>query len=60
METPGVEYVSTVMGFSMLSGVNATYSAFFFVSLKPWDERKTPETQLRGDQGPSATGAFES
>jgi HAE1 family hydrophobic/amphiphilic exporter-1 len=44
METPGVQYVSTVAGYSMLSGVNATYSAFFFISLKPWEERKTPET----------------
>ena len=36
------------MGFSMLSGVNATYSSFFFVSLKPWEERKTPETSYEG------------
>jgi len=48
METPGVDYVSSVMGFSMLSGVNATYSSFFFVSLKPWEERKTPETSYEG------------
>jgi HAE1 family hydrophobic/amphiphilic exporter-1 len=32
----------------MLSGVNATYSSFFFVSLKPWEERKTPETSYAG------------
>ena len=48
MDTPGVEYVSSVMGYSMLSGVNATYSSFFFVSFKPWDERKTPETSYEG------------
>ena len=48
METPGVQYVSSVMGYSMLSGVNATYSSFFFVSLKPWEERKTPETSYKG------------
>jgi HAE1 family hydrophobic/amphiphilic exporter-1 len=30
---------------SLLSGVTNTYSAFFFVSLKPWGERKSPETQ---------------
>ncbi|HEX3438673.1 MAG TPA: multidrug efflux RND transporter permease subunit [Pseudacidobacterium sp.] len=48
METPGVQYVSTVVGYSMLSGVNATYSSFFFVSLKPWEERKTPETSYEG------------
>ncbi|MFZ0707733.1 MAG: efflux RND transporter permease subunit, partial [Candidatus Korobacteraceae bacterium] len=39
---------SSVMGYSMLSGVNATYSSFFFVSLKPWHERKTPETSYNG------------
>jgi len=48
MATPGVEYVSSVMGYSLLSGVNATYSSFFFVSLKPWEERKTPETSYAG------------
>ncbi len=47
-DTPGVQYVSSVMGYSMLSGVNATYSSFFFVSLKPWDDRKTPETSYDG------------
>ena len=48
MDTPGVQYVSSVMGYSMLSGVNATYSSFFFISLKPWEERKTPETSYLG------------
>ena len=48
LDTPGVEYVSSVMGYSMLSGVNTTYSSFFFVSLKPWEERKTPETSYEG------------
>jgi HAE1 family hydrophobic/amphiphilic exporter-1 len=48
MDTPGVQYVSSVMGYSMLSGVNATYSSFFFVSFKPWDERKTAETSYLG------------
>ncbi len=48
LDTPGVQYVSSVMGYSMLSGVNATYSSFFFVSLKPWDERKTPEESYNG------------
>jgi hydrophobic/amphiphilic exporter-1 (mainly G- bacteria), HAE1 family len=48
MDTPGVQYVSSINGFSMLSGVNTTYSSFFFVSLKPWKERKTPETSYEG------------
>jgi HAE1 family hydrophobic/amphiphilic exporter-1 len=45
METPGVEYCTTVTGFSLLSGVTNTYSGFFFISLKPWHERKSPEEQ---------------
>ncbi len=44
MNTPGVQNVSTVVGYSLLSGVQTTYSAFFFVSFKPWHERTTPET----------------
>jgi HAE1 family hydrophobic/amphiphilic exporter-1 len=44
-QTPGVKYVTTVCGFSLLSIVQDTYSAFVFVTLKPWDERKKPEEQ---------------
>lgn len=43
METPGVAYVTTVTGFSLLSGVTNTYSGFFFITLKPWHEREKPE-----------------
>src|SRR3989339_847809 len=45
MKTPGVEYVTTVVGMNMLSGVTNTYSGFFFVTLKPWHERKKTEEQ---------------
>jgi HAE1 family hydrophobic/amphiphilic exporter-1 len=45
METPGVEYCTTVTGYSLLSGVTNTYSGFFFISLKPWHERQSPEEQ---------------
>jgi hydrophobic/amphiphilic exporter-1 (mainly G- bacteria), HAE1 family len=48
MDTPGVQYVSSVIGYSMLSGVNTTYSSFFFVSFKNWDKRKTPEESYMG------------
>jgi hydrophobic/amphiphilic exporter-1 (mainly G- bacteria), HAE1 family len=44
--TPGVEYVTTIAGFSLLSQVNTTYNGFFFVSLKSWDDRKSPEEQI--------------
>jgi hydrophobic/amphiphilic exporter-1 (mainly G- bacteria), HAE1 family len=43
MKTPGVRYVSSVIGFNMLSGVTTTYNSFFFVTLKDWSERKSPE-----------------
>jgi HAE1 family hydrophobic/amphiphilic exporter-1 len=42
-KTPGVRYYTTVMGFSLLSTVQSTYNAFFFVTLQPWDQRKRPE-----------------
>jgi hydrophobic/amphiphilic exporter-1 (mainly G- bacteria), HAE1 family len=45
LKTPGVEHVTTVVGFNMLSGVQSTYSAFFWVTLKEWSERKAPEEQ---------------
>jgi hydrophobic/amphiphilic exporter-1 (mainly G- bacteria), HAE1 family len=38
-DTPGVRYVTSVIGFSLLSYVQTSYSAFFFVVLKPWSER---------------------
>ena len=45
--TNGVEYYSTIVGSSLLTQTNATYSAFVFVALKPWDERKTKETSIQ-------------
>jgi HAE1 family hydrophobic/amphiphilic exporter-1 len=44
--TPGVKYYTTVEGFSLLSGVQATYNAFFFVTLKPWAERTKADEQI--------------
>jgi HAE1 family hydrophobic/amphiphilic exporter-1 len=38
--TPGVGYVTTTIGSSLLSGVQSTYSAFLFVALAPWKERE--------------------
>jgi hydrophobe/amphiphile efflux-1 (HAE1) family protein len=44
-KTPGVEYTTSVVGFSLLSFVRTSYNAFFFVTLKPWDDRKKREEQ---------------
>jgi HAE1 family hydrophobic/amphiphilic exporter-1 len=49
-KTPGVEGVISVIGFSLLSTVQNTYSAFFFVSLKDWDARTKPQEQLKAIQ----------
>jgi HAE1 family hydrophobic/amphiphilic exporter-1 len=45
LKTPGVNHVTTVVGYNMLSGVQNTYSAFFWVTLKEWKERKAPDDQ---------------
>ena len=38
--------MTTIAGFSLLSQVNTTYNGFFFVSLKSWDERTSPQEQV--------------
>ena len=45
--TPGVQYTTTVVGFSLLSLVRTSYNAFFFVTLKEWDQRKSREEQFQ-------------
>jgi HAE1 family hydrophobic/amphiphilic exporter-1 len=45
--TPGVQYYSTIVGNSLLTQTNATYSAFVFVALKPWDQRKSKDTSIQ-------------
>jgi hydrophobic/amphiphilic exporter-1 (mainly G- bacteria), HAE1 family len=42
-QTPGVQYVTTTIGSSLLSGVQSTYSGFLFVTLRPWEERNQRE-----------------
>jgi hydrophobic/amphiphilic exporter-1 (mainly G- bacteria), HAE1 family len=38
-KTPGVQYTTSVIGFSLLSYIQTSYNAFFFVTLKPWSSR---------------------
>jgi HAE1 family hydrophobic/amphiphilic exporter-1 len=45
--TPGVEYTTSVAGFSLLSFVRTTYNAFYFVTLKPWGDRKSKAEQYQ-------------
>ncbi|MGB6875468.1 MAG: efflux RND transporter permease subunit, partial [Candidatus Acidiferrales bacterium] len=46
-KTPGVQYTTSVIGFSLLSYVQTSYNAFFFVTLKPWTDRKTRAEQFQ-------------
>src|SRR5580698_8362193 len=46
-DTPGVQYTTSVVGFSLLSYVRTSYNGFFWVSLKPWDERKSRAEQYQ-------------
>jgi hydrophobic/amphiphilic exporter-1 (mainly G- bacteria), HAE1 family len=46
LETPGIDGVVGVDGFSLLTQTQSTNSAFFFVSLKPWEKRKTRAEQI--------------
>src|SRR6476661_7891927 len=46
-KTPGVQYTTSVVGFSLLSFVRTSYNGFFFITLKPWDERKSRAQQFQ-------------
>jgi HAE1 family hydrophobic/amphiphilic exporter-1 len=38
-KTEGVGSYNTIVGFSLLTRITASYNGFYFVSLEPWDER---------------------
>jgi len=50
MNVPGVEGVTSVLGFSLLSTTQSTYNSFYFVTLKDWDQRTKPEEQYAAIQ----------
>ncbi|HVR09143.1 MAG TPA: multidrug efflux RND transporter permease subunit [Thermoanaerobaculia bacterium] len=66
--TPGIGHFTTIAGFSLLSYVSAPYYAFYFVGLKPWEERHGPGQSAQGliaklnqdlkAQLPEATASF--
>jgi HAE1 family hydrophobic/amphiphilic exporter-1 len=45
--TPGVQSTTSVLGFSLLSLTRTSYNAFLFVTLKPWDDRKSRLEQFQ-------------
>jgi HAE1 family hydrophobic/amphiphilic exporter-1 len=44
---PGIESVTGVSGFSLLSLVRTSYSGFAFIRMKDWDDRKTRAQQFQ-------------
>ncbi|MDD4916109.1 MAG: efflux RND transporter permease subunit [Methylococcales bacterium] len=48
--TPGVAHYSSVIGYNMLSQATTTYNTFFFIALKNWAERTSPEEQYEAIQ----------
>ena len=46
-QIPGVDHVTTISGFSLLSLVRTSYNAFAFISMKEWDKRKSREEQFQ-------------
>jgi hydrophobic/amphiphilic exporter-1 (mainly G- bacteria), HAE1 family len=45
-QTEGIQYTTTINGFSLLNRVSASYNGFFFVSLKPWSDRKSTAQEI--------------
>lgn len=43
MEAPGVSGVTTITGYSLLTQAYASNTGFFFITLKPWEERTAAE-----------------
>ncbi len=50
LQTPGIEGVVGVDGFSLLTQTQSTNTAFFFVSLEPWQQRKSRAEQIQAIQ----------
>src|SRR6202043_4148227 len=44
---PSVRYTTSVIGFSLLSYIQTSYNAFFFVTLQPWSDRADRSEQLQ-------------
>ncbi len=45
-ETEGIDYVTTIAGYSLLTGSYSPNNSFIFVSLKPWEERSSADLHV--------------
>jgi HAE1 family hydrophobic/amphiphilic exporter-1 len=55
-EIPGVEHVTTISGFSLLSLVRTSYNGFGFISMKEWGDRTTRAEQFQSSSRRSKRG----
>ncbi|NIO10031.1 MAG: hydrophobe/amphiphile efflux-1 family RND transporter, partial [Deltaproteobacteria bacterium] len=46
-QMPGIQYVTAIGGYNIISQTFTTYNAVVFVSLKPWGERTTHEERYK-------------
>jgi len=46
-QNEGVQYTTTIGGFSLLTRTSASYQGLFFLSFKPWDERTLKQLEAR-------------
>jgi HAE1 family hydrophobic/amphiphilic exporter-1 len=46
LQTPGVANVVAVAGYNVIDQIKQPFAGFAFVILKPWGERRKPETKL--------------
>jgi HAE1 family hydrophobic/amphiphilic exporter-1 len=45
-ESEGIEFYNTINGFSLLNRVSAPYNGFFFLALKPWEDRNITAQEI--------------
>src|SRR5712692_8040484 len=45
-QTDGVQFVTSINGFSLLNRVSASYNGFCFISLQPWSERQQTAAEI--------------
>src|ERR1700720_1867310 len=46
-DTDGIAGTTTIAGFSLISRVSADNTAFYFIALKPWEERRSAAQQAK-------------
>ncbi len=46
-KTEGVKHYATISGFSLLTNTSSSYQGFFFLGLKPWDERRSKHLEAK-------------